>query len=110
MRRTIGEICRRVWKGEGFPERWKEGIIVPIVKKRGARKVREHRRIMLMPSAYKIYAMVLAEKLRKEIEEGRIIPEGQTRFRKGRKIVDNIYTLNYVEREGDRKGVSSDVY
>jgi len=35
VRKAIGEIFRRVWGGGGFPERWKEGIIVPIAKKRG---------------------------------------------------------------------------
>lgn len=53
-----------------------------------------------MPTAYKIYAMVLAERLRGEMEEKGMLPEGQTGFRKGRGVIDNIYTLNYVvERE-----------
>jgi len=100
VRKAIGKICRRVWGGGGFPERWKEGIIVPIAKKRGAESVEEHRGVTLMPTAYKIYAMVLAERLKREMEEKGMLPERQAGFRKGRGVIDNIYTLNYVvERE-----------
>lgn len=24
-----------MWRGEGWPEGWKEGVVVPVVKKRG---------------------------------------------------------------------------
>jgi len=68
LKRAIGGICGRVWRGEGIPEGWKEGIIVPIAKKRGAEKVEEHRGVTLMPTAYKAYAIVLAEKLKTEME------------------------------------------
>lgn len=27
------KICNRVWREEGRPEEWKEGVIVPVVKK-----------------------------------------------------------------------------
>jgi len=26
----VWEVCNGVWKGEGWPEVWKEGIVVPI--------------------------------------------------------------------------------
>jgi len=88
-----------VCSGEGFPERWKEGVIVPIAKKKGAERVEEHRGVTLMPTAYKIYTMVLAERLRREME-GKSMTEGQAGFRKGRGVIDNIYTFKYVvERE-----------
>lgn len=46
-----------------------------------------------MPIAYKIYAMVLAERLRGEMKEKGMFPEGQARFRIGRRVIDNIYIL-----------------
>ena len=33
----VWEVCNRVWKGEEWLEDWKEGVIIPIVKK-GERK------------------------------------------------------------------------
>lgn len=96
MRRTIGRIYSRVWSGEGFPEKWRKGVIVSIVKKRRVKRVDEHRGTALMPTAYKVYAAMLAERLRREIKEKGILPKGQVRFGKGREVIDNIYILNYV--------------
>lgn len=59
VKRTIGEICRRMSGREGFPERWKDEVIVLIAKKRRAERVEDYRGVTLMPTAYKIYAMVL---------------------------------------------------
>lgn len=54
---------------------------------------------------YKIYAMVLAERLREELEGKQIIPQNQTGFRRGMGTIDNIYVLNYlVDRQIERKG------
>lgn len=27
------EMLRKIWRGEGFPEEWREGLITPIHKK-----------------------------------------------------------------------------
>lgn len=51
----------KVWKGEGWLENWKEGIIVLIRKKRERKEVGDYRGVTLMPSLYKIYTMILAE-------------------------------------------------
>jgi len=49
-----------------------------------------------MPTMYKIYVMVLGERLEREVEEGDRIPQNQTGFRKGMVTIDNIYVLNYL--------------
>lgn len=33
VEKWIWSFCNRTWKREGWPEGWKEGLIVPIVKK-----------------------------------------------------------------------------
>ena len=90
------EMCKRVWEGEGWPQGWKEGIIVPIVKKGGGEEVKDYRGVTLMSSAYKIYAAILAGRLEKEIEGKMMIPNNQVGFRKGVGTMDNIYVLNYL--------------
>ncbi|XP_076301876.1 uncharacterized protein LOC143219998 [Lasioglossum baleicum] len=67
IRERLWEICNRVWRGEGWPEDWSEGIVVPVVKKGEGEKVDEYRGVPLTQTAYKVYAAVLAERLRKEI-------------------------------------------
>jgi len=54
---------------EGWPEKWKEGIIIPIVKKGKEEKVEEYKKVTLMSSVYKIYATILAERISEEVEE-----------------------------------------
>jgi len=96
IRKWAWEICNRVWRGEGWPEGWKEGIIAPIVKKGEGDKVTDYRRVTLMPTLYKIYTSILTERLWEEVEGKGIIPENQTGFRKGKGVMDNAYVLNYL--------------
>lgn len=42
--------------------------MVPIVKKREGIRVEEYRGITLMPTLYKIYVMLLAARLREDVE------------------------------------------
>lgn len=83
VREWIWEICNRVWKVEGWPDEWKERILVLVLKKGKGVKVEEYRGVTLMQTAYKIYAAVLADRLREEVESKAILPPSQAGFRKG---------------------------
>jgi len=100
LKRTVGEVCQRVWRGEGFPDSDLErGDYSADYKEEGGEKGKGIEGVTLMPSAYKIYT-VLVERLEKEIEEKGLIPERQAGFRKGRGVIDNTYVMNYlVKRE-----------
>lgn len=57
-----------------------------------------------MSTLSKVYAKVLAERLRKEVKEKGIMSRFQTRFRKGLGTMNNICVLNYlINRELGRK-------
>ena len=88
--------CNKVWKGEGWPEGWKEGEVIPIIKKGGGEKVEDYRGVTVMPSAYKVYAAVLAERLREEMDRKEALPWNQLGFRKGMGTIDGVYILNYL--------------
>jgi len=68
----LWDLCNRVWKGEEWIEEWNEGIIVSIRKQGDEKKVEEYRKVTLMPTIYKVYAMILGERLEREVEEGRV--------------------------------------
>lgn len=61
------EYCNRVWKGEEWSEAWKEGVIIPIVKKGEGERVEDYRGVM--STLYKIYVAVLVGRLKRELEE-----------------------------------------
>lgn len=69
MEEWVWGFCNRVWRREGWPELWKDGIIVPLVKKGAGKRVEEYRGVTLMPTLYKVYIGVLKERLKEEIEE-----------------------------------------
>lgn len=48
-----------------------------------------------MQTFYKVYGMILGERLGKEVEGDRI-SQNQTGFRKGMGTMDNVYVLNYL--------------
>lgn len=78
---------------------------LPIVKKREGIRVEEYRGITLMPTLYKICAMLSAVRLREDVERKKIVPQNQTGFRRGMEMIDNIYVLNYlVNRQIAKKG------
>lgn len=61
----------------------------------------------MLNTMYKIYVMVLEDRLGREMEEKEMLPHSQIRFRKGMSAKDNIYVLNYavnrvMQREGGR--------
>lgn len=86
-----------------MPRRWKKGIIIPILKKGDKHKVENYRGITLLDTPFKIYAMIIEEKLNEEVEAKNIIPENQAGFRKGKSTSDNIYILNHVIEEELKK-------
>jgi len=96
LERYLWDLCNRIWKGEEWIEEWNEGIIVPIRKQGDGEKVENYREVTLMPTLYKVYAMILGERLEKNVEEGGRISQNQMGFRKGMGTIDNIYVLNYL--------------
>lgn len=48
IRTKLKELIRRVWRGEGMPEEWREGVITPIYKKGDKRSADNYRRITLL--------------------------------------------------------------
>lgn len=92
------KFCNRIWRGE---ERWR-GVIVPVMKKGEGKEVEDYRGVTLTSTLYKIYTMVLAERIRKEVEEKGIVPENQTGFRKGIGTMDNIYVYD-KQAVGEKK-------
>ncbi|KAH0817175.1 hypothetical protein GEV33_005616 [Tenebrio molitor] len=98
------EIMNGVWKGEGFPQEWKEGIICPIYKKGEKDTASNYRGITLLNTAYKVYAMIVEERLMKEMNQRGVLPDGQAGFRKDLKAAfDNVerdLLWEYLRKKG----------
>ena len=100
--KVLMSLINKIWKEGGIPEAWNRGVISPIYKKGEKKEVRNYREVILMDTAYKIYAGLMNERLKEEVEKR--LEEGQFGFREGRGTVDAIYTLNYIaNREKEKK-------
>jgi hypothetical protein len=62
-----------------------------------------NRGIPLLNTGYKLYAPVLSERMKREIEEKGVLPDSQAGFRRGRGTVDNVYILGHLARNELRK-------
>lgn len=72
---------------------------------KGKGEVAREYRLTLMLTLYKIYTIVLTERLREEMEGKGMLPMNQVGFRKGKRTMDNIFLLNYlINRQLEKKG------
>lgn len=42
MEDWLWEICNRMWKGEGWVENWREGVVMPVVEKVVGKRVEDY--------------------------------------------------------------------
>lgn len=83
MEKWMWSVCNRIWRGEGWIEEWNEWLVAPVMKKGEGKKVEDYRRVSITPTLYKVYAIVLVERLKREVEGKKVVPHNQTGFRKG---------------------------
>lgn len=106
-------MCNKVWREEGWAEDWKLEIVVPVLKKGKGDRVEDYRGIALTQTGCKVYAAILTERVKREIEEKEMLPPSQTGFREGMEVIDNIYVLNYLinrQIEGKKGENGSNVF
>lgn len=62
-----------------------------------------------MTALYKVYVTILAEKLKKKVEEKKIILQNQVGFKKRMGTMNNIYVINYLVNKqlGKGKGITT---
>ena len=101
---ALWELLRKMWNGEGISEDWKKGVICPIYKKGDKRVAKSYRGVTLMDTVYKIYAGILDERLKAEIESK--LEESQFGFRNGTGVTGAVFVINRIiyKQLGKEKG------
>lgn len=80
---AVGD-CKENMGGEGFPDEWRIGVVVPIWKKEDKKRPGNYRGVTLTGTGYKIYASILNRKIVRELDEKGGWSRSQAGFRKGR--------------------------
>jgi len=93
LKLRIYNLILKIWKNEQIPEEWTEGIICPIFKKGDRRLCNNYRPITLLNTVYKIFAILLHNRICTEVEHK--IGEYQMGFSPNRSI-DNIFIIRQI--------------
>jgi len=96
IRLKLGEVISGVWRGDGFPDSWRVGVVVPIWKRGDRNVVENYRGVTLTSTAYKIYANIVNERIIKELDENEGWSRSQAGFRRGRGTIENVKVLKYL--------------
>jgi sorting nexin-29 len=80
-----------IWSKEQLPMEWLQGIICPIYKKGERTICSNYRLIMLLNTAYKIFTIILNNRLSRIVESK--LSDVQSGFRPNRSTLDNIFTV-----------------
>ena len=94
LKHSIHELIKEIWNKEELPTDWNEGIICPIYKKGNKLDCNNHRPITLLNIGYKIFAILLNNRLTTVIENK--LGEYQMGFRPHRSTIDNIFIIRQI--------------
>ena len=102
--RALWQVFARCFEQEEIPEEWARGLIVPIPKNAEVRKVENYRGITLLSIVGKTYVAVLNDRLKRWMEDSKVVVEEQAGFREGYSPVDQVYVLSeIIQRQKRRK-------
>jgi len=94
LKQRLYKLILMIWEKEQLPNQWKEGIICPMYKKGDRLDCTNCRPITLLKVAYKIFAIILNQRLVDIIETE--LGDCQTGFRPNRSTVDNIFMIRQI--------------
>jgi exonuclease III len=86
-------IYNRILSTAEVPQAWRQCNIFPIFKRGSQLQVKNYRPIALLDCTYKIFANILANRLKEIIYETRLINNSQNGFVKGKTIHQKIFNL-----------------
>uniref|UniRef100_A0A670HML6 Reverse transcriptase domain-containing protein n=1 Tax=Podarcis muralis TaxID=64176 RepID=A0A670HML6_PODMU len=94
LTQPLMEVCNEIMEGKKAPESWKEAFITLIPKLETEKtQLKNYRPISLLNVDYKIFADILASRLKKVLNE--VIHKDQAGFLPGRHLFDN--TRNIID-------------
>jgi hypothetical protein len=90
----IHKLIIDIWSREDLPVHWKTGILCPLHKKGNRLVCSNYRGIVLLNTAYKIFAHVLHARLLPYAEQQ--VGEYQCGFRRNRSTIDHLFSIRQI--------------
>ena len=98
----LTDVFNHILSSGYFPEKWTEGIVIPLFKKGDPDDVNNYRGITLLSCLSKIFTGVLNKRVNAWCEEHNIISDSQFGFRKGCSTTDAIFVLHKILNDKKR--------
>ena len=89
----LSKLFNRILATGEVPSGWKTGIVTPIYKKGDRDIPGNYRAITVSSPTSKIFMSILNSRLTAKLSDDKALTEAQSGFRKGRRTVDNLFTL-----------------
>jgi len=94
VKQRIHKLIVRIWEEETLPSEWTEGIICPTYKKGDRMLCSNYRPITLLNVVYKIFTILIHNKLSKIMEDK--LEDCQMGFRANRSTIDNLFIVRQI--------------
>jgi hypothetical protein len=91
------------------PEAWKEGIVVPILKKGDAKELKNYRPVSCLTAASKVLEKVVCEQLTRFVEVNKILPNNQHGFRANRSTMTALTAMQKEWMKNSEDGLLTGV-
>ena len=92
--KKIYELLENIWKYEKVPSRWKEGLIIKLLKKGNLKECKNSGGITLLSVAGKILGRIIIDRLRNGVDK-RLRME-QAGYRNGRGTTEQVFVLRNI--------------
>ena len=89
----ICDIFNAILESGFFPDKWTEGVIVPLHKKGDKNDANNYRGITLLSCLSKIFTAILNKRIVTFCKDNNVISDAQFGFQKGKSTVDAIFIL-----------------
>src|SRR5215469_2214236 len=94
LKMHILELFNNIIDKNQKPQEWETGMVINIHKGRTKSNCENYRGITLLPTAYKLFAIIIKNRLNEHVEDK--MAEEQCGFRKGRSCTDAIFTVQQI--------------
>jgi hypothetical protein len=91
------------------PEAWKEGIVVPVLKKGDAKELKNYRPVSCLTAASKVLEKVVCEQLTRFVEVNKILPNNQHGFRANRSTMTALTAMQKEWMKNSEDGLLTGV-
>ena len=100
----ILEVMQKVWEEGKVVRDWQDAVVVPIPKKGDLKQCDHWRGIGLLDVVGKVLGRIVQGRL--QVIAGKILPESQSGFRKGRGCADMIFVARQLAEKAREHGES----